>query len=165
MKIQVTNYTFDPIGKTIMFTDYSSILLESVLLIVNATTNQIIYNFANPATGGSVLGNVLLLDFDTTAMSAEDSLMIYYDSDSAPSSDESIILLRRMVKIMESLTVVDANQRQRVTIDSITGSLVLATVSTVGNVNAFGGSDARYQLIDIARNTYANGIRKNLEFT
>ena len=164
MKIQIANYTFNPAAKTVTFKDYSTISLESVLLIVNVSVNEIIYNFANPATGGSVSGNVLTLDFNTSSMNSTDKLLIYYDSDTLPASDESLILLRRMVKIMESLTVVDANQRQRIAIDAITAGLTLATISTVGNVTAFGGSDARYQLIDTARNTYANGIRRNLEF-
>lgn len=164
MKIQITNYTFDPVAKTVTFKDFSSISLESVLLIVNVSVNEIIYNFANPATGGSASGNILTLDFDTSSMNSTDKLLIYYDSDTVPASDESLILLRRMLKIMESLTVVDANQRQRVTIDSITGSLTLATVTTVGNISLIAGVDPRMQFVDLARNTYSNGIRSKLEF-
>ena len=52
MKKLITNYTFNPIAKTVVFTDYDTIDLSQVLLITNTTDNQIIYNFA--CTGGTV---------------------------------------------------------------------------------------------------------------
>ncbi len=165
MKIQIKNYGFDPIAKTVTFKEYSDVSLDSVLLVVNVTTNTIIYNFANPATGGTVSGNVLTLPaIDDLIMSSTDKLLIYYDNDAAAASDESIILLRRMVKIMESLSVIDSFQRQRVTVDAMTSGMVLSTVSTVGNVATLAGVDARFQIIDTARNAYANGIRSKLDF-
>lgn len=165
MKIQIKNYGFDPIAKTVTFKDYSDVSLDSVLLVVNVTTNTIIYNFANPATGGTVSGNVLTLPaIDNLIMSSTDKLLIYYDNDDTAASDESIILLRRMVKIMESLSVIDSFQRQRVTVDAMTSGMVLSTVSTVGNVATLAGVDARFQMIDTARNAYANGIRSKLDF-
>jgi hypothetical protein len=104
-----------------------------------------------------------------------------------PATDESIILLRRMVKILESQSATDIGSRQRVTIDAITGSLTLATITSVGTVgtvsavtgitnalpagaNAIGaitamaGADQR-QFIDVARNTYSNAIRNKLTFS
>lgn len=83
-------------------------------------------------------------------------------------TEESTALLRRIVRQIDSLAVVDSAQRQKVTIDSITGSLTLATVTTVTTVSTvtsvtnlagFGGVDPRFMLIDTARNAYANGIR------
>lgn len=78
MKQLIPNYTFDASAKTVTFTDFTSISLERVLLITNVTTNTIIYNFA--ATGGTVAGNVLTLDYDTTAMADTDDLSIQYES-------------------------------------------------------------------------------------
>lgn len=165
MKIQIKNYGFDPIAKTVTFKEYSDVSLDSVLLVVNVTTNTIIYNFANPATGGTVSGNVLTLPaIDNLIMSSTDKLLIYYDNDAAAASDESIILLRRMVKIMESLSVVDSTQRQRVTVDAISGGLTVTNVTQVGSVTQLGGVDSRYLMIDTARNAYANGIRSKLDF-
>jgi len=91
-----------------------------------------------------------------------------------PATDESLILLRRMLRQIDSLAVVDSAQRQRVTIDAITGGLTLGavttvttvtTVSTVSNMVAMGGVDARFLYIDTARNAYANGVRNNLIYT
>ena len=165
MKIQIRNYAFNAAAKTVTFTDYLSIAQESVLLIVNATTNQVIYNFANPAAGGTVSGNVLTLTYNTTAMNNTDKLLIYYDTEFIPSSDDSLILLRRIVQLLSPLATQDANQRQRITIDAISGGLTLSTLSTVSNVATLAGVDSRYQFIDAARNAYANGIRQNLTFS
>lgn len=79
MKILVTSYTFDASAKTITFTGYGSISLESVLLITNVTDNIIIYNFAAVGKGGTVATNVLTLDYDTTSMDDADDLQIFYD--------------------------------------------------------------------------------------
>lgn len=94
-----------------------------------------------------------------------------------PATDDSVTYLRRMVKQVDSLAVVDSAQRQKVTIDSITTALTLTTVTTVGtvttvtnavpvgNIATFSGVDARYLYIDTARNAFANGIRQNLAFS
>jgi hypothetical protein len=91
----------------------------------------------------------------------------------ANQSDDLIRWLSRLVKMLESNAIVDQQQRQRITIDAITGSLTLGTVSTVStvstvasitNVAANAGMD-REQYINIARNTYANSIRSQLTFS
>jgi len=79
-------------------------------------------------------------------------------------SDESLALLRRIVKLLESNAVVDGQNRQRMTLDSISASLTLATVSSVSNVAQIASADQR-QFIDIARNTYANAIRSKLNWS
>ena len=161
MKIKLDNYTFNPAAKTVTFTDYASLNLSDVILITNVTDGTIIFNFASPNLVGSVAANVLTLNYDTTAMSSTDKLAIYLDDAYTPSSDEAIVLLRRMVKLMEPLAVQDSSQRQRVTIDA--GTLpTVSSVSSVANIIAFGGVDARYQYTDQARNAYANGIRANI---
>lgn len=81
-----------------------------------------------------------------------------------PAEDETIIMLRRLVKLAETLAVTDANQRQRITIDA--GTLpVVTTVSTVSTLATLQGVDARFHFIDTARNAYANAIRSKLEFS
>ncbi len=95
-----------------------------------------------------------------------------------PATDDSLVYLRRMVKLMESQATVDAGNRQRVVVDSF-GSGVVTGVGasgagvprvTVSTDSAFsttitsflGANDQAFQ--DVARNTYANGIRANLQF-
>jgi len=77
MKKQITNYTFNASARTITFNDYTSINLNDILLVVNTNTNLIIYNFA--ALGGSVLSNVLTLNYNTSTMSNADKLLIYME--------------------------------------------------------------------------------------
>jgi hypothetical protein len=79
MKTKISNYTFDKTARTVTFTDYTSINLESVLGVVNTTSNVVIYDFISPSKGGSVLNNVLTLTHDTSSMNNADKLLIYYD--------------------------------------------------------------------------------------
>lgn len=81
--------------------------------------------------------------------------------------DDTILLLRRILKIAESLSNVDAGGRQRIVLDSIAAGLTLAavtTVSTVSNVGTISGVDHR-QFIDQSRIAYNTGIRQNLIFS
>ena len=78
-KTKINNYTFDKVAKTITFTDYTTIRLDCILIIVNTTSNVVMYNFINPSLGGTVNNNVLTLAFNTSSMSNTDKLLIYYD--------------------------------------------------------------------------------------
>ena len=172
MKKLIENYTFDKTAKTVTFTDYSAanpISLENILLVTNVTDNVIIYNFADPAFGGTVADNVLTLTFNTAAMSNSDKLQIFYDDAVAPASDTSIqamtdvvLTLKRIAKNMESLQVVDTAQRQRVAVESIAN---MTTLSQCLNAVQFGGVDPKFMIIDLARAAYNNGIRNNLTFS
>lgn len=164
MKKLITNYTFNAAAQTIAFVDQTSIDLESVLLITNVTSNVIVYNFADPALGGTVSSNVLTLTYDTTSMSNSDALQIFYDDGAAPASDDTATALldvantlKRISKNMESLQVVDANQRQRVAVEVIPGV-------SVSNILLYGGVDPRWQMVDWAR-TAADSLRTKLTFT
>jgi hypothetical protein len=104
-----------------------------------------------------------------------------------PSEDESLVLLRRIAKLLESSAVTDIAQRQRVIAEqatagnlnvtaaitgtpSVNATLQAATVNAGQFVVGFGGQasaaaniiDSRFFLIDIARTAYASGIRQNL---
>jgi hypothetical protein len=166
MKKLITNYTFNAAAQTITFVDQTSIDLESVLLITNVTSNVIVYNFANPAQGGSVAGNVLSLDYNTTSMSNSDALQIYYDDGVESASEitaeaivDAVLTLKRIAKNMESLQVVDANQRQRVNVEAGT----IGIVGSVSNIALFGSVDPKWQMVDWAR-AAADTLRTKLTF-
>lgn len=184
MKIQIKNYTFNKTAKTVTFTDYTSIDLDGILLITNVTSNKIIYNFAK--IGGTVLNNVLTLDYDTSLMSDNDDLQIFYE-DGQTSTDvfneESLWLLRRMVKLMESNGTVDILNRQKVIVDAIPtiygGYTVPAGMASVptGNAPTMNGAtsyflqtwagpvDPRWTNIEQAKINYNTGVRNNLSFS
>jgi hypothetical protein len=151
MKIKINNYVFNPTIKTIVFSDYTNIKLDDIILITDVTTGTIIYNFAASNLTGSVLGNILTLNYDTTSLVNSTQLSIYYDDNTTnQSTDESIILLRRLVKLSETLAVQDSFQRQRVTVEGFL------------NVSTFASVDIRYHFIDLARTAYATGIRAKI---
>jgi cell division protein FtsX len=93
-------------------------------------------------------------------------------------TDNLLEMMARLVKILESNATVDSAQRQRITLDAITGALTLATVTTVGTVSTITGGTIttvsnitnnagmdREQYINIAKQTYTQSIRNRLEFT
>jgi len=83
-----------------------------------------------------------------------------------PAQDDSVILLRRIVKLMESQAVVDNQMRQRVVIDagSLTTAGTISTVSAVSSLNQLAGVDSRWQIIDWSRQVYNSGVRNNLSW-
>lgn len=81
MKTLIREYVFDASAGTVTFTGKVSIALENVLMIINVVGNVIIYNFADPAKGGSVNTNVLTLGWDTSLMSDTDELQVWYWED------------------------------------------------------------------------------------
>jgi hypothetical protein len=90
-------------------------------------------------------------------------------------SDDLLVILSRIVKLLESNATVDSAQRQRVVVDSgaITASIAasqtlanvttVATVSSVTNMVSNAGMD-REQYINIAKQTYNQSIRSGLTF-
>lgn len=78
-----------------------------------------------------------------------------------PSTDDSLVYLRRMVKLLESNSVVDVANRQRISIDGVGAGVTLPVSVTINNLTTMAGQNQQmYQ--DVARNAYANGIRENL---
>lgn len=96
----------------------------------------------------------------------------------ANQTDDLLRMLSRIVKLLESNSIVDQQQRQRLTLDSITAGVTLptvtgvttvttlttcSTVTSVTNIAANAGMD-REQYINIARTAYNTGIRTQLQF-
>lgn len=84
-----------------------------------------------------------------------------------PATEESVAILKKLLIMLAPISTQDTNQRMRITVDSITGALTLAAVTTVGTVttmNQIAGVDARYMLMDNARNMYANSVRPYISF-
>jgi hypothetical protein len=156
MKLLVDSYTFDPVAKTVTFNEYTTLNHASLLLITNVTVGAMVYNFAKATQVVTIAGNIVTLNasVDTTGMSATDDLQIFYEDPLAnAATDESVILLRRISKLLEPMATQDAAQRQRVTISS---------AETGFTTSFYGGVDARFQIADWARTAYNTGIRSNL---
>lgn len=79
MKIKVNNYTFNKTNKTITLNDFTSISLDSLLLITNVTSGEILFMFSDASLSASVSGNVITLSADTSSMHNTDQLQIFVD--------------------------------------------------------------------------------------
>lgn len=101
-----------------------------------------------------------------------------------PVSEDAVVMLRRVVKLLESSATVDVANRQRMTVDAWGTSVLvgtgtsancprvaLGTDSTVGtvtsvtNVVTIGSYAAAQMYGDVAHDVYANAIRRNLTFS
>lgn len=60
--------------------------------------------------------------------------MSYTPGAKHPATDDSLMLLRRILRALEASSNADSSQRQRITLDSITSGLTLSTITTVGTV-------------------------------
>ena len=87
MKRLITDYTFDPAGRTLTFNGYAAVDLRGLIIVTNVDANVVIYSytdFESPySLGGSAAGNVVTLNYDTTKMGAADNLQVYYDDAAA----------------------------------------------------------------------------------
>lgn len=186
MKKLISNYSFNAAAKQITLSDYTSINLESLLIITNVTDNVIIYNFAGQGKGATVTGNVLTLDFDTTSMSDSDDLQIFVDNSEVGASETTLEALKDLtdyLKILvnqtKTLATQDTAQRLRVAVETsptITVNANNSNVKPVDNNNTVvyeigGGSFGRlstvpevWKIIELARMNYQTSIRSKLVF-
>lgn len=76
-----------------------------------------------------------------------------------PAEDESVILLRRLLFMAQSLGARDVSGFLRV---NISGADSTVSINTVNTVNAYGGVSSIQQITDWARTAYNTGIRSNI---
>jgi hypothetical protein len=129
--IDLGSYIFNASNRQITISGVSSLLLSQFLLITNVTDNVIIYNFADPNAGGTLTQSssnyVLTLTYNTSSMSNSDSLQIFVEVEDTTA--DSLLILRKILKVLESNAVVDPKQRQKVVIDAI-GTVVATGLPT-----------------------------------
>lgn len=161
MKQIVANYTFSASGKTVTLTDYGTIRLDRLQLIVDNTTNKVLFNFADPTLShATVATNVITLSALQGGESNGDSLQIIYDTLTGdPTYDSSPVTLtsflagentsanRMMVEqFFHPLTSSTAGTTA---LQVIPGFLhrILATGGSSGTVKVYDGVDATGTLI------------------
>lgn len=157
MNTKIDNYVFDKTAKTITFTDYTSIKLSRIVVITNVNTNVMIYNFAGAGKGGTVTGNVLTLDVDTSSMSNTDELQIIYDDANESLLVQMVQSIMVLLKLIASPPWVDksANQMRAQVTGSLTTAGTVSTVTTVTGITNFGGYPAQQGIIDQNRAAWA----------
>jgi len=151
MDTQVINYTFDKSAKTITFTDYATIRLDSIRLVINVEDNIVLYNPAKANAGCSVLNNVLTLDYDTSAMSNTDKLQIIYNNEDLKASQalqqdivdlmEAVHTLAHRLEALASVMNAGAPALRVIPIASVstavTGTVAVSAVTNYGTYPAY----------------------------
>ena len=145
-------------------TSISSVLADEDSIKTN--TASIVTNTANiPAKGQAQMSASMPVTIASNQTPIPISGSMTFDPSSKMTVDaaDSLFFLRKIVKQLEPLTVVDGANRQRITIDSSGAGTLTVTLSSNTVTTVAGQGMQMYQ--DVARNTYANGIRNNLNFS
>lgn len=168
MKKLVTDYTFNAASQEVTLNGLVAPRLEGLLLITNVTTAEILYNFADPDSTGSLTGNVLQLNRATAGMDGH-QLQIFYDDGSSPAQEATLELLQEMTSYLKllllqirPLSTQDTNQRQRVVVEgtpNVTGSVSISNTLAVSS--SYSEITPRQENSRIA---FAAGHRANLIF-
>jgi len=164
-----------------------------MLLIVNATRNQVMMNFIDPSlsyTLTSVMGMnnmctcTISFGYSTSSMADTDIMQVYVDVQGIEESLEAF--LRRLISLMESNAIVDSSGRQKIVMDAITTSMAVTNTtgfgpnvvsSTPGSNTPYaapasvptltvseGPVDQRWRLVDSSQTSYTVAIRNQLIF-
>lgn len=165
----VQNYVFDASAKTITFADGLSLRLEGFQLITHLTSGAVIYQFNSAAKGGSLSGQVLTLDYDTTALADSDPLQIIYNQPQTEDvvqamqnlTDTMVLFMSMLVNMQPRL---DASQRTVVNNSEVTQPVSVATgtltqcttVQTVTNLAQISGQSVPYIGFDVPTHIYDN---------
>lgn len=163
----ITNYTFNKVAKTVTLNEYTSISLSNVLLVTNVTSNIIVYNFADPLRGGTVLTNVLTLNYDTSSMSNSDILQIFYEDADAlgkTSVDDLATAIRTLILVLANPSYIDksANQMRAQITGSLTTAGTVSTVATVTGLTNIDGYQGKSLMIADNINAWANVVRSSI---
>lgn len=166
MKIKINNYTFDKTLGQITFDDYTSVNLDNVLLITNVSSNIIIYNFADNTLGGTISGNILTLTYNTTLMNSNDSLQIFYDDGTTPSSNEVLMAIFELASRLEALSSMRGIQNDmRVTPTNTARTITSGTINTVSNISSVGGYASNQQVFQLQNQTAIQSNINNIKIT
>lgn len=178
MKTLIDDYSFNASTKEITLNELTSIKIEQILLITNITDNTIIYNFADNSLGGSVVGNVLTLKYDTTLMDNLDSLQIFIETPNTDFVQLNNLLTDGIAEIVHQLQSIrndggmaDVSGRVRcnvetgsmnigtaTTVTTVTG---VTTVGTVTNMSQAGGMALQQSVVGLTNNSW-NNKRSNI---
>ena len=156
-------------------TNFSSQLENSSNVVINPATEDSLVAVKTQINKLTFDGSNNLLTSTSGGASSVVGLKDTTSTQVNPSTDDSLTYLRRIVKLMESQAVVDAGQRQRITLDAVTAGVALPAVTAITNALPTGANvigsltnlttlagQNQMMYSDPARNAYANGVRQNL---
>jgi hypothetical protein len=165
-------YTFTPSSRTVVVNG-KCIQRERLVLILNVTTNTVIYNFSDSSltassyvisTAGNVETTTIILSYNTTAMSSSDKLSIIVDEvNESFQPAESVTDPVGKIRTSQPQALIDTdfeygvqstkwetlsltNNRPAAFFDSTQG------ISNISNTVTIGGTSGTYQITAIAGN-------------
>lgn len=152
------DYVFDPSTKTIKILDVRyNLKLKNILSIFNTNDGQMIYSFTKSGYGGTISDNVLVLDYDTTPMSASDELQIWVDVPDGIFVTDVADSLRRLCFIMGNLSATVDKSTNRTRNTTVLESGTVTTVTEVTAMNALGNYSSNTTVGIIGINAWNNG--------
>ena len=136
MKRLIENYTFNPATRQVIIIDNENITHEKLLLITNMADGDIIFNFADNLKKGSILGNIITLNYDTTSMSTDDKLQIWVENTN-PMFVTLTTCLACIKNVISRISYDGSNQLRATVVGTVNvGSGTISTVQsmTTGNI-------------------------------
>jgi len=81
MRTVITNYTFNKATKQVTLSDFGTVSLSNLFLIVDVTNGVTIFQANDPTLGATASSNVFSLTYDTTggSFNNSDALQIFYE--------------------------------------------------------------------------------------
>jgi hypothetical protein len=159
-------YTFDKVSKTITFSGFNC-SIDGLLMVTDVTNNTIIYQFNDPAKGGSLVNNTLTLDYNTNvvAFTNNDNLQIFYWSEAPQGvtlSEIDSLIARRDLSILRRVEN-DTVQGKNVVVRNDSNSVIPTSVSTVNQLTYYGSQNDQFIpfTIHIQMRDNFNNFRKN----
>ena len=174
VKTQTDKLTFD--GSSNLYvqaaTNFSSQLENASNIVINPATEDTLAAIKTQTNklNFDVSGNLLTAGAGGTASAV--GIKDTTNTQVNPATDDSIVYLRRIVRLMESQAVVDVANRQRISLDAAPATVTVTgtvTANVAAGTNVIGGvtidGQGRQQFTEIARQAYNSGIRSNLIFS
>ena len=167
IQIEPSRYTFNKTAKTITFLDYTSLDLCNILFINNATAGIDIYDFSDAAKNGTISGNVLTLDYDTSSMNNADSLIVFIED---PAFDQKTTIPKDTARALNvrgvsqkidriGFTKTISNNVDSEFLQLITTGSGQTVNQTGGNLVITSGTTARSETIIRSNASWEGGIR------
>lgn len=88
-------YSFAPLSQKVIF--HLPVTLPQVLLITNLADQVLIYQFNHQGKGGTLVGQELTLEYNTTSMEPSDHLQVFFE----PLDDPTEKLLKDILIVLK----------------------------------------------------------------
>lgn len=126
------SYTFNKAARTVTLVSVPyTITLSNLLMINNATSNIMLYNFTDTTKTATISGNVITLAYDTSSMSNTDILDIWVSIESFEATYYTL-MMNRALMLAYSASAINFNGMQMLISDSSPNTYPITSPSGLG---------------------------------